>query len=114
MRTASWRNVREGVWKRSETTDNGYRIYTYENNYNVALNKCYMIIKTTTHGRGNKSDPPYDVIDKELRDVNSNRQIGYIVYLTGQPPSPGFCEVANRPCQSSEEWDTLAAPFMGW
>src|SRR5208282_5897371 len=48
-----------------ETTNDGYRMLTYDNNYNVERNKCYMVIKTTTHGRGNKTDPPYDVISSE-------------------------------------------------
>jgi hypothetical protein len=97
-----------------EKTDNGYRITTFENNYDVESNACYMAIKNTEHGTDHKTNTAYDVLSIELRDVNRNRQIGWIVYIKGKPPDAGSCEVANHLCQSPEEWTALAAPYMNW
>ena len=97
-----------------ETTDDGYRLTTYSNNYSATFNKCFMSLHTVTHGRAKPGQPSsaYDVIDLELRDVNGNSTVGICIYLKGSLPDSGSCQMAGRNIATPGEWQVLEEPYM--
>jgi hypothetical protein len=71
----------------------------YQNHYNKKLNKCFIIITSTS--------PSMKL--KNLFDFNENKELGSFVvnkYL------PMDCRVFEKKCKSEEEWDSLVKPYM--
>ena len=71
----------------------------YQNHYNKKLNKCFIIITSTSKSMRLKN----------LFDFNENKELGTFVenkYL------PMNCRVFEKKCKSEEEWDSLVKPYM--
>ena len=96
------------------TTQDGYTRTTYFSNYNSIFNKCYMRIYKDTHGREKpgSTPPTYDIITLELRDVNSNKSIGFCVYMKGKLPDSDGCYFAGNAVESADEWEMLEKAYM--
>jgi hypothetical protein len=71
-----------------------------------------MTVKTTTRGKFKAGTPKWSVVSIELRDVNSNKQIGWIGYTEGESPHSDSCYVAERVCKSLTEWLLFAGFYM--
>lgn len=98
----------------SATTDTGYRITSYSNNYSVTFNKCFMRIQTTEHGREKPgaNPPTFDLVSLELRDVNANKSIGYCSYFKGRLPKQENCIFGGENVASPRIWESLLEPYM--
>jgi hypothetical protein len=82
---------------------------SYENNYNVRLNKCFMLDESTT----TRSDQGkmYRTKSLMLVDVNGNKLSGSVSSTNGVLDGT-YCELQERKCHSEHEFRTLVRPFM--
>jgi hypothetical protein len=71
----------------------------YQNHYNKKLNKCFIIITSTS--------PSMKL--KNLFDFNENKELGTFVENKSLPMD---CRVFEKSCKSEEEWDSLVKPYM--
>lgn len=80
----------------------------YSNHYNKKLNKCFILIISTTLPK-NKPDRPS--ISKLLYDVNEQKEYASFFMFTDSKQIMD-CTVLGKPCSSETEWDTLIKPYM--
>jgi hypothetical protein len=71
----------------------------YQNHYNKKLNKCFIIITSTS--------PSMRL--KNLFDFDENKELGTFVENKSLPMD---CRVFEKSCKSEQEWDTLVKPYM--
>jgi len=90
-----------------QRSTSGIMFTSYTNHYNVKLNKCFVLMTTTSHPN-KKEDVLYM---KELWDINENKQYGSMARFQKQSIPIG-CSVEDRICQSEREWDSLVKPYM--
>jgi hypothetical protein len=84
-----------------DTTD-ATNIATYENHYNVRLNKCFLLETNTMYVR--EAGKTFTLKMLTLVDVNENKVYGSFNSLN--------CNVLGKKCRSEEEWLALIRPFM--
>lgn len=90
-----------------QTSKDGTMFTSYTNHYNVKLNKCFVLMTTTSHPN-KKEDVLYM---KELWDINENKQYGSMARFQKES-TPIGCSVENRICKSEGEWDSLIKPYI--
>jgi hypothetical protein len=84
---------------------------TYVNNYNVRLNKCFMLDETTKTIWNQEKTKMYRTHELMLVDVNGNKLSGSVSSTNGVLDGT-YCEVQERKCHSEQEFRTLVRPFM--
>ncbi|MGY4502386.1 hypothetical protein ACVWYH_006343 [Bradyrhizobium sp. GM24.11] len=75
---------------------------TFENNYNVRLNKCFLLEENTMTIRD--QGKTYQSKLLTLLDVHSNKIYGSF--------SPLNCDVLESKCRTEQEFRTLIRPYM--
>jgi hypothetical protein len=86
----------------------GVTYKNYKNHYNVKLNKCFVLINTTSYPHSKSNDA---LIIKVLWDINEVKKYGTMTRLRRQS-TPTECSVKDRICKSENEWDSLVKPYM--
>jgi hypothetical protein len=81
-------------------------ISSYQNHYNKKLNKCFILVKTTSYLKVKKRDV---LLVKELVDINENKFYGS---FSKSGEMIVFCNVSGKECKSEQEWDKLVKPYM--
>lgn len=83
---------------------------TYNNHYNLKLNKCFIYMSSSCEGNKSKNDQFYS---ESLIDVNENKDYGTYIG-TGKiiDDKPAMCNVSGKPCKSLLEFQNLIQPFM--
>jgi hypothetical protein len=91
-------------------TDKYLRVLTYENHYNMKLNKCF--IKIDDIYVDNKTGKP-QFANFRLRSIHENKNVGSIS-VSWRNPEVSFsnCKVMDTKCNSYEEWEILIKPYM--
>jgi hypothetical protein len=98
----------KGFGKEGITNDKGSQMMSnYTNHYNKKMNKCFMVIASTTYNPKTKDV----VIMKNIFDVNENKDYGSVIKVGARPTTNG-CLVLDKKCNSEEEWDSLIKPYM--
>jgi hypothetical protein len=77
----------------------GQMMSGYQNHYNKKLNKCFIIITSTSR----------NMRLKNLFDFNENKELGTFVDNKNLPMD---CRVFEKSCKSEQEWDLLVKPYM--
>ena len=80
----------------------------YKSHYNVKLNKCFVLINTTSYPHSKSNDA---IIIKVLWDIDKVKKYGTMTRLRRQS-SPTDCLVDDRICKSEHEWNSLIKPYM--
>jgi hypothetical protein len=80
----------------------------YSNHYNKNLNKCFILIISTTLPKGKQEHPS---LSKLLYDVNEQKEYASFFMFTDSREIMD-CTVLGKPCSSQIEWDTLIKPYM--
>lgn len=75
---------------------------TFENNYNVRLNKCFMLQENTIMTRD--QGKTYSTKLLTLIDVHGNKVYGSFSSLN--------CDVQEKKCRTEQEFRALIRPFM--
>jgi hypothetical protein len=90
-------------------TKDGQSISGYTSHYNKKMNKCFFLLTT--------SDLPYKDKKKSastfitLIDINEQKEYGN--FFKRLKDNFGFvCKVADKVCNSQDEWDALIKPYM--
>jgi hypothetical protein len=91
--------------------DNRQGSVSYENNYNVHLNKCFMLDESTTTIWNQDKTKMYRTKALMLVDVNGNKLSGNFNSTNGVLDGT-YCEVQQRKCHTEQEFRTLVRPFM--
>ena len=81
------------------TVGKGQMLSGYQNHYNKKLNKCFIIITSTS--------PSMKL--KNLFDFNENKELGTFVDNKNLSMD---CRVFEKSCKSEQEWDSLVKPYM--
>lgn len=97
-----------------ETVDSAIRTeqYTFSAHYNPRLQRCFVIAseeKSTVYPHKPSAGTTY----KSLLDLDAKAQVGRLV--KPWPAASGMlsdCSVASHHCDSTQEWEELAAPYM--
>ena len=89
----------------SSDKDSTY-IFAYRNHYNAKLNKCFILITTTTIPKREDRDI---MIMTNLYDVNENKDYASIVNVKQKIFG---CRVLDKLCKSENEWNLLIKPYM--
>ena len=99
-------------------TETGQMMAGYANHYNSRLNKCFYLLRVT-HFTSKKSGGGESTsnISMMLVDINDAKEIGTYwgaPTSTAQPVEgrPTSCNVVDKLCSSSQEWEALARPYM--
>jgi hypothetical protein len=83
-------------------------ISVYTNHYNKKLNKCFMLVTTTTFPKKKGNIP---LIMKNIWDINENKE--YASFDRNRNlPTPITCTVLDKICSSENQWDLLVKPYM--
>ncbi len=80
----------------------------YTNHYNSKLNKCFILIWTSTR-YDRKSGPREHLLQKMLCDINEHDCFANLVIYRDKVSA---CEVSDNTCQTAAEWNSLVTPFM--
>jgi hypothetical protein len=80
----------------------------YSNHYNKKLNKCFILMISTTLPKVKQEHPS---LSKLLYDVNEQKEYASFFMFTDSKEIIN-CTVLGRPCSSQSEWDTLIKPYM--
>ena len=86
--------------------------YTFSAHYNPRLQRCFVIAseeKSTVYPHKPSAGTTY----KSLLDLDAKAQVGRLV--KPWPAASGMlsdCSVASHHCDSTQEWEELAAPYM--
>lgn len=75
---------------------------TFENSYNVRLNKCFILEDNTVTTRDQGKTYQYKLLT--LIDVNGNKVYGSF--------SPLNCDVLEKKCRNEQEFRTLIRTYM--
>lgn len=96
---------KEGI---TNSTDKSSQMMSnYTNHYNNKMNKCFMIITSTSYLSKTKDV----IVMKNIFDVNENKDYGSVVKYEKRPTT-NICWVLGKKCKSEEEWDLLVKPYM--
>jgi hypothetical protein len=80
----------------------------YTNHYNKKLNKCFLLLTTTSYSKDKKTGA---LSMKLIVDINENKEYGsFNKFLKDSVPLS--CYVLEKNCSSEREWDSLVKPFM--
>lgn len=82
----------------------------YSNHYNERLNRCYAVVLRVDAFVRPKSES-LTLQNATLADVNENREVGKY-FANSNNAAYTKCSVEDSRCQSYEEWQALAKPFM--
>lgn len=83
-------------------------VSNYSNHYNSKLNRCFILITTTTIPRGKERNA---LVMKTLFDINENKEYG--AFSKFQKESVPFgCMVGDKGCKSQAEFEALIKPYM--
>jgi len=74
----------------------------FENNYNVRLNKCFLLEENTMIAREQGKTISSKLL--HIIDVNANKVVGSF--------SPLNCDVQDKQCRNEQEFRALIKPFM--
>jgi len=80
----------------------------YKIHYNVKLNKCFVLMYTTSYPHSKSNDA---FIIKVLWDIDEVKKYGTVTRLR-RKPTPSDCSVKDKICKSEGEWDSLVKPYM--
>lgn len=78
----------------------------YTNHYNTKLNKCFILVTTTSYPKDRKGNM---IGMKNLYDINENKE--YASFVTVKEKITD-CRVLDKDCKSEGEWDMLIKPYM--
>jgi len=78
----------------------GQMMSGYQNHYNKKLNKCFIIITSTSKS----------IKMKNLFDFNENKELGQ--FVVDRNINSIDCRVFENKCKSEKEWDLLVKPYM--
>jgi hypothetical protein len=81
----------------------------YSNHYNERLNRCYAIWLNAKiiNAPGNKGSTKA----MDLFEVNDNQDLGRF-FMNSKSDKPVDCYVGDQHCDSQQEWQALADPYM--
>ena len=83
-------------------------ISDYINHYNRNLNKCFILLSTTTMYDRKSREADY-LIQRMLCDINENNCFANInIYRERVYP----CEMLGKTCHTEDEWNLLVKPYM--
>ena len=91
-------------------TKDGQSVSSYRNHYDEVLNKCFVLLTTSSIPFKNKKVQPSTLVS--LFDLNERKEIGMYFQVQGDP-SPFQCSVADETCNSESEWKARIARYMG-
>jgi 5'-3' exonuclease len=86
----------------------GTMMSNYSNHYNTKLNRCFILLTTTSIPKGKENNP---LVMKNLFDINENKEFGYL-YKSHNNAVPLGCNVGNKPCKSEAEFEAMIKPYM--
>jgi len=89
----------------SSDKDSNY-MFVYRNHYNAKLNKCFILVTTTTIP---KQESRNIMILTNLYDVNENKEYASIVTVK---QNIFGCWVLDKLCKTENEWNLLIKPYM--
>jgi hypothetical protein len=90
-------------------TKEGQAVSSYENHYNVRLNKCFVMY--SMQFLNYKSTPKTTTQSYIVFDVNENKEYGNLMLNSGEN-TPWECNVLKTFCHSEDEWRKLIRPYM--
>lgn len=98
-----------------ETSKEERTIYGYTNHYNSRLNKCFILITSSTFYKHTKDKPKSVTTVQELYDLNDKKE--YASYygdwnVTTKSDDSVLCNVQQKPCKSANEFKELIKPYM--
>lgn len=82
----------------------------YRSYYHPQLNRCFVLYTVRTVGLGRTASRSSTLL--HLYEANTNKDFGFFFSFDDEPRLMD-CSVAERKCQSRQEWDALAARFLG-
>jgi hypothetical protein len=91
-------------------TKDGQLISTFRNHYNPNLNKCFILVLTTSVS--NKKTATWTISStktESLFDLNDNEEYGEFDLVDDKMYS---CYFQDRQCSSYAEWQSLIKPFL--
>lgn len=86
-------------------------VSNYTNHYNTKSGRCMLMVTSSTFGKTKETGVPYTLVSKSLIDVLENRDVAAFDHVSTRP-QPMQCEFDGIRCESSQEWDALAKPYM--
>jgi hypothetical protein len=78
----------------------------YSNHYNKINNKCFVLLTISNIPYKDKASRTF----KMLFDLNEHKEYGG--FLEFGTDKPSLCKVSGTFCNSEDEWDALAKPFI--
>jgi hypothetical protein len=105
------RDIYAKDWNSNEiaNTKDGQIVTSFENHYNLTLNKCFYLFTATSYIT--KGAQPSSNLSLILLDVNDNSEIGEF-YQSQNQDKPSWCYVSDTTCHSKGEWQSLIKPYM--
>jgi len=97
------RNFRE-----VENTKDGQALRSFRNHYNTKLNKCIVIVYTTSLNY--KAKPKSTNVSESLVDLNENNELGSFFETNGHEVIA--CTFGDKNCASRAEWEQLIKPYL--
>ena len=83
----------------------------YTNHYNRKLNKCFVLVMSTSIPKDKTTREKYGIsTDKTLWDLNENKEYGGFFKFSKHALMR--CDVLEKHCNSENEWDSLVKPYM--
>ena len=90
-----------------QNTKNGQLVTVYRNHYSAKLNKCFLLLTTTSFET--KKQPPSKTTTFTVVDINENREYGSFTKIEN---TPFTCYVLEKTCVSEQEWNSLIRVYM--
>jgi hypothetical protein len=95
-----------------EHYENDYNIQSYTTHYNLELNRCFFLLKTSVPSKEAK-ETQHRIIRRAIVLVDLNESRYYGTYLeVGGEARPSKCQVLNKECDSETDWNSLIEPYM--
>jgi hypothetical protein len=90
--------------------DNGdvVEMTNYKNHYNKKLNSCFILL--TSKSVPYKDEKRGISTLKILYDLNEHQE--YAVFFNINKINKPICRTMDKPCNSEDEWDAIAKPYM--
>ena len=88
------------------------RVSNYTCHYNKKLKKCFVLLTAITYPQDIEDKKSFGILtDKELWDINENKQYGEYSKFSKIRISTA-CEFLGKQCNSENEWNALLKPYM--
>jgi len=99
----------KGAYGNGMSSSEGSSMFSnYVNHYNKKLNKCFILVTTTSISKDKNRD---FLVMKNLFDINENKEYGGFAKFT-RSIKPNDCRLLDKVCSSEQEWEQLIKPFM--